>query len=133
MATLKQRALEFMEGFNHGDLELLMAAFGEDGTFIDPQGVSHHGVQAIRAALAPIVEGSAGNVRYSVTDTIVDEESSKASIAWTLSMRAADGAGAQMRGVDILHFEGERVMLKNCFMKAAELLVEDDTNAATAD
>ena len=125
MATLKALALEFMDRFNTGDLDVVMGRFGETATFIDPQGVPHRGIQAIRAALAPIVEGSAGNARYTVMDTIIDEELSTASITWTLTLGAAGGAGSQMRGIDVLRFDGDKVVLKNCFMKAAELLVED--------
>lgn len=130
MASIRQRAIEFMQGFNRGDLAEIMDGFGKNSAFVDPLGGAHHGIGAIRAALEPIVSGGSNGSHYTVTDTIVDEAAAKASIAWTLTTTAEDGSKSQMRGVDILHFADERVTLKNCFMKATDLLIETDDVAA---
>lgn len=124
MTELRERAIEFMQKFNGDDLEEIVSSFGERGEFVDPQGESHRGKAAIRRALGEIVAATDLKTRYAVTDAIIDDSQNRAAVAWTLTMTAGDGTASTMRGVDLLRFDSDGVAVKNCFMKASELLVE---------
>ncbi|PLW69873.1 YybH family protein [Pseudohalioglobus lutimaris] len=124
MTELEEHVANFMARFNASDLEGALADFSDEGRYIDEFGNVHAGKIEIRAAMTPIFDGSFGDLAYTVEETIVDPASEKALVTWTLRITGADNSVSMMRGLDILVFDGARVLLKDCYIKAKEVLVE---------
>ncbi len=124
MSELETKVLQFMERFNAGDLDAAMADFAENSQYIDEYGTIHSGKKDISEALAPIFNGAFGQLKYTVSDLILDSDANRALVTWELLITGADSAVSRMQGLDILDFEGTRVRSKNCFIKAKETLIE---------
>ncbi len=124
MTAFKEHVLRFMDRFNASDLDGALSDFTDDGQYIDEFGNIHQGKTEIRAAMAPIFDGSFGFLVYTIEDIILDPENEKALVTWTLRITSADNPVSTMRGLDVLDFDGEKVRSKNCYIKAKEVLVE---------
>lgn len=122
-AALRERAVRFLELFNQDDLEGVLASFAEDGIFIDHEGKAHQGGAALREAYAPLLGGAAGKMRYTANETVVDAPAGKAMITWTMTLTTG-GADHRIRGLDILHYDGDRLIAKNSFCKAKAVMLE---------
>jgi ketosteroid isomerase-like protein len=123
MKSLSEIVSSFMGTFNTGDFEAMLEFFSEGSVYIDPYGVEHNGVSAIGDALAPSFEVSDSKSRYQITSTIIDEGQSMALVTWTLFITAQDGTKSAIDGLDILHVQDGKIVLKNAFCKANELTI----------
>lgn len=90
---------EFVDGFNHNDLDRVMEFFADDAVYRPGDGSEHRGKTAIRAAFTPQFRGAFGQMRFVVDDRIVDEGARKASIRWVCQH---DFSGAHGRGIPLL-------------------------------
>ena len=124
MKLFEDRVLKFMERFNVGDLDGAISDFAEEGKYIDEFGTTYSGKARIRKALTPIFDGSYGALAYTVEDLILDPENEKALVTWSLAITGPEGAASRMRGLDVLEFDGDKLKLKNCYIKAKEVLIE---------
>lgn len=124
MKLFEDRVLKFMERFNIGDLDSTMSDFAEEGKYIDEFGNTYSGKVQIRKALTPIFDGSYGALAYTIEDMILDPENEKALVTWSLNITGSDSAVSRMRGLDVLEFDGDKLKLKNCYIKAKEVLIE---------
>lgn len=122
--SLAERTDRFMTRFNLADLDGIVASFAAGGVYHDPVGHAHSGQDAIRAALAPLFDGSMGKLHYAIQETLLDESDERALVTWTLSMTAQDGVISRLRGLDILRFSGQELREKNCYCKADALHFE---------
>ena len=75
------------------------------------------GADAIRAAFIPQFAGTYGRMRFHTEDLFLDVDSGKALIRWVLTMEEETRQGAY-RGLDILHFEGGKLVEKHTYCKA---------------
>ena len=112
-----------MGTFNTGDFGAMLEFFSEGSVYIDPYGVEHNGVSASGDALAPSFEVSDSKSHYQITSTIIDEGQSMALVTWTLVITAPDGTKSAIDGLDILHVQDGKIVLKNAFCKANELTI----------
>lgn len=124
MTEFKSHVLRFMDRFNSGDLDGALNDFADDGEYVDEFGNSHRGKTQLRKILTPILDGSYGGLVYTVEEMILDPDNSKALVTWTLTITGADNSVSKMRGLDVLVFKGEKVRLKNCYIKSKDVLIE---------
>ena len=83
---LTDLSTRFVDAFNRHDLDGIMSFFGDGAIFEDPEGKSHQGHDAIRAAFAPLVNGAMGNVRFDEEDFFMDVEAGKVMTGWRVSL-----------------------------------------------
>lgn len=108
---------EIYEAFGDAGPDRVLTYFADDATYEDPTGGVHVGKAAVGAALAP---GMSGRQTYVVDQLLVSGDAS--TITWTLEI--GEGAGKiSLFGVDVLRFASGQVVLKQCFMKATDLLI----------
>lgn len=120
MADISASVELFMSTFNTRDFETMLGFFWENAVYVDPQGCEHKGVAKIAIALAPGFEKSNVDSNFEVTSTIIDPGQSKALVTWTLYRSTVGGEKFAIDGLDILHFQGQKIVLKNAFCKARE-------------
>jgi ketosteroid isomerase-like protein len=114
----------FTEAFNRNDLDAVMAFFSDDGVYDEFNGKRNRGKSAIRKAFEPQFSGAFGNMKFLEDDIFVDAESGKAMISWRCTL-TIKGVSTSWRGLDLLHFVGERVISKQTYAKARAPLFED--------
>jgi ketosteroid isomerase-like protein len=114
----------FTDAFNRNDLDAVMGFFSEDGIYDEFNGKRNRGKAAIRAAFEPQFTGAFGNMKFLEDDIFVDAESGKAMISWRCTL-AIKGKLTSWRGLDLLHFAGERVIVKHTYTKARVPLFDD--------
>jgi len=99
----------FLEAFNRNDLDAVMAFFTDD--------IIYDGRAAVRDAFAPQFAGEHGAMNFVEDETFVDPVSGKVMSSWDLHI-TRDGATNVLRGLDLLYFEGDRIRLKQTYVKA---------------
>ncbi len=108
----------FMEAFNENDLDQIMAYFAADGAVYDEfNGTAHEGVDAIRAAFAPQFDGAFGEMKFLDEDLFIDDEAGKVMVSWRCTLEVK-GQPVGWRGLDLLHWEGDKVTQKITYAKA---------------
>ena len=115
---------DFMDAFNRMDLDAMMAFFAADGAVYDEfNGTANTGLDAIRAAFAPQFEGAFGAMKFLDEDLFIDAESGKVMASWRCTLEVK-GEPASWRGLDLLHWEGDRITKKLTYAKAKAPLFE---------
>ena len=120
---LVQLTSRFVDAFNRQDLDGVMRFFSEDARYEDSRGGSHDGKAAIRAAFEPLLGGRMGRIRFDEEDHFVEAEAGKVMASWRLHMEV-EGRPVRMRGLDLLHFEGDRLVRKLAYCKSASPTLE---------
>ena len=116
-AHLERLVLDFTDCFNRDDLDGVMAYFADDAIYDEFNGARSQGKAAIRAAFEPQFRGDFGTIRFLQEDLILDPDTGKALISWTCTLDRADSHTA-WRGLDILHFRGGKLTVKQTYAKA---------------
>ena len=114
----------FMEAFNRNDLDAVMSFFADDAVYDEFNGKRNEGKAAIRAAFTPQFTGAFGNMQFLDEDLFIDSETGKVMASWrcTLSVK---GQPTSWRGLDLLHFRGEKLVQKLTYAKAKVPLFQD--------
>lgn len=120
LASLTQ---SFVDAFNAHDIEAVMAHFAEDAVFEGLRGEHASGKAEIRRAFMPLLDGTVGRTRFDEVDTFIDTETSKVMTAWTLTI-VSGGQSRRLSGLDLLHFQGRKVVGKLSYAKAETPLYE---------
>jgi len=107
----------FLEAFNRNDLDAVMAFFTDDIIYDQLNGRAAEGRAAVRDAFAPQFAGEHGAMNFVEDETFVDPVSGKVMSSWDLHI-TRDGATNVLRGLDLLYFEGDRIRLKQTYVKA---------------
>lgn len=115
LADLTER---FVDAFNNMDIDGVVSFFSDDAVYEDSRGDSHTGPQAIRQAFTPLVGGAMGKIRFDAEDLFMEEDTGKVMASWKLNMEV-DGKPVVVRGLDCLHFRGDKLVKKLAYMKAA--------------
>lgn len=115
--------LNFLDAFNRNDLDAVMAFFSDDAVYDELNGERSVGKDAIRAAFAPQFEGKFGAMEFVEDDTFIDADAGKVMSSWDLRI-SKENATLVLRGLDLLQFEGDRVILKQTYVKAKSALYE---------
>lgn len=116
--TLKRLADAFTASFNAHDLDATMAFFSEDAVYEEMHGPVREGRAAIREAFSALFSRRFGDMRFDEEDCFIDVDAGKVMTSWTLHLSALDGKPAQLRGLDLLWFDGERLVRKLTYCKA---------------
>jgi uncharacterized protein (TIGR02246 family) len=114
---------EFTAAFNRDNLDAVMSHFAEEGVYEELDGRRSTGKPAIRAAFEPQFRGAYGEIRFLEEDLIVDAASGKAMIAWTCTLETGRGPAA-WRGLDVLHWRGGKLAVKQTYCKAKQPKLE---------
>ena len=116
-AHLVDLTRRFLEAFNRNDLDAVMAFFSDDAVYDEFNGRRNVGKPAIRDAFEPQFTGRWGEMKFLDDDLFADAESGKVMASWrcTLSMK---GEPTAWRGLDLLHFKGDKLVGKLTYAKA---------------
>jgi ketosteroid isomerase-like protein len=123
-AELVKLTHDFVDAFNRQSIDDVVAFFAEDAVYEDSRGGSHKGPAAIRKAFEPLVCGGRGTIRFDDEDFFAEPESDKVMASWTLNMEV-DGRPVRLRGLDLLHFRGGKLVRKMAYCKAATPQLDD--------
>ena len=115
----------FTDAFNRNDLDAVMSYFSKDGVYDEFNGKRSRGKAAIRAAFEPQFNGAFGKMEFLEDDLFVDAEAGKAMISWRCTL-SINGKPSSWRGLDLLHFVGEGLVMKRTFAKARAPLFEEE-------
>jgi uncharacterized protein (TIGR02246 family) len=128
MSTARQHLDEltqqFMTAFNTNDLDTVMSFFTEDAVYDEFNGTRNHGKEAIRAAFTPQFTGQFGQMQFLDDDLFIDADTGKVMASWRCTL-AVKGQPTSWRGLDLLHFQGEKLVRKLTYAKAKSPLFED--------
>ena len=117
-AELKRLADAFTATFNAHDLDATLAFFTDDAVYEEMHGPIREGKAAIRKAFEGLFAQRFGTMRFDEEDTFVDAAAGKVMASWTLHLSSLDGKPQCLRGLDLLHFEGDRLVRKLTYCKA---------------
>jgi len=114
----------FIEAFNRNDLDTVMSFFTDDAVYDEFNGKRNEGKSAIRAAFTPQFTGAFGSMQFLDEDLFIDSDTGKVMASWrcTLSVK---GQPTSWRGLDLLHFRGEKLVQKLTYAKAKVPLFQD--------
>ena len=114
----------FIEAFNRNDLDTVMSFFTDDAVYDEFNGKRNKGKAAIRAAFTPQFTGAFGSMQFLDEDLFIDSDTGKVMASWrcTLSLK---GQPTSWRGLDLLHFRGEKLVQKLTYAKAKVPLFQD--------
>ena len=113
---LHSLTVAFLDAFNRCDLDGVMSYFTDDAVYEELTGRVNHGREAIRKAFAPQFEGKFGPIQFIEDDTFIDAGSGKIMSSWDMTIER-DGVPQIMRGLDLLHFVGDKIVLKQTYVK----------------
>ena len=111
-AELADLTSRFVDAFNQQDIDGVMSFFGADPVYEDSFGERHDSLEAIRTALAPVVDGRLGKIRLEADDRFIDAQSGKVMDSWHLRMHIGEEGERTLRGLDLLHFDGDKLIRK---------------------
>ena len=111
-AALAGLADRFVDAFNRQSLDDVMSFFANDAVYENSFGDTHKGVAAISAQFAPILDGSLGKIHFGGEDRFIDAEAGKVMDSWLLRIRIGEDGESKLRGLDLLHFDGDKLTRK---------------------
>lgn len=114
---LQKLTAAFVDAFNRQSIDDVVGFFSEDAIYEDSKGDTHVGPVAIRTAFTPLVCGDRGKISFDEEDYFAEVETDKVMTSWTLTMEI-DGKPMKMRGMDILRFNGDKLVQKSAYCKS---------------
>ena len=72
----------------------------------------------VPSAFEPLLNGARGKIHFDGEDFFAEVENDKVMANWRLHMEV-NGKQVSMRGLDLLHFEGDRLVRKLAYCKSA--------------
>jgi ketosteroid isomerase-like protein len=106
-----------MEAFNRNDLDAVVSTFAAEGVYEEFNGRTSKGQADVRAAFEPQFSGAFGEMRFLDEDLFVDPESGKVMASWRCTL-TVKGSPTSWRGLDLLHWEGDRLVHKATYATA---------------
>ena len=113
--------LKFLDAFNRNDLDDVMSFFADEAVYEELHGKINDGKDVIREAFVPQFEGKYGKMEFIEDDTFIDADAGKIMSGWDLHMEK-DGAPVVLKGLDLLQFEGDKIVRKQTFVKQKNAL-----------
>lgn len=115
---LRSLTTEFLDAFNQADLDRMMSFFAPEGAVYDEfNGTQSSGIEAIRAAFAPQFAGAFGEMKFLDEDLFIDADTGKVMASWRCTLEVK-GQPTSWRGLDLLHWEGDKLVRKLTYAKA---------------
>jgi uncharacterized protein (TIGR02246 family) len=117
----QQLLKDLVAAWDRQDVEATLACFAEDGVYHEafgpgPLGNTQQGKAAIREALKAGFAAYPGSRLRSVGTTVFGTNGHAAS-EWIFEYTGADGKPAQMHGCDFFLIEGNKIKVKNAYVK----------------
>ncbi|MGD9755881.1 MAG: nuclear transport factor 2 family protein, partial [Acidimicrobiia bacterium] len=97
--------------------------FAADGVYDQFDGTSAVGFDAVRAAFEPQFTGRFGEMKFLEEDLFIDADTGKVMVSWTCTLEAR-GEPTAWRGLDLLHWEGDKLVRKLTYAKAKALQLD---------
>jgi ketosteroid isomerase-like protein len=116
-AHLVDLARHFVDAFNRNDLDSVMLFFAADAIHDEFNGKRNVGKAAIRAAFEPQFSGAYGKMQFLDEDLFADAETGKVMASWRCTL-TVKGEPTSWRGLDLLHFAGDKLVQKLTYAKA---------------
>ena len=116
-AHLVDLTRHFVDAFNRNDLDSVMSFFADDAVYDEFNGKRNVGKAAIRAAFEPQFSGAYGKMQFLDEDLFADAETGKVMASWRCTL-TVKGEPTSWRGLDLLHFVGDRLVQKLTYTKA---------------
>ena len=110
-------ARHFVDAFNRNDLDSVMSFFADDAIYDEFNGKRNVGKAAIRAAFEPQFSGAYGKMQFLDEDLFADAETGKVMASWRCTL-TVKGEPTSWRGLDLLHFAGDKLVQKLTYAKA---------------
>lgn len=126
---LEQLVIDFTDAFNRDDLDGVMSYLTDDAVYDEFNGTVNRGKAAIRAAFVPQFRGDYGTLRFHREDVFVDPVTRRGLVRWLCTLETKTGPAA-WRGLDILHFEDDRITEKLTYAKAKAPLLAGPRGAS---
>jgi ketosteroid isomerase-like protein len=111
-AELDDLATRFVDAFNRQDIDDVMSFFAENAVYEDAFGDSHATMAAIRTAFEPVLDGRLGTIHFDADDRFIDTGTGKVMDSWRLRMHIGADKERTLRGLDLLHFDGDKLIRK---------------------
>lgn len=111
-SELVELANGFVDAFNRQKIDDVMSYFAEDAVYEDASGKTHSGVAEIRAQFEPLLDGTLGKINFAGDDRFIDAGQGKIMDSWHLAIRVGEEGERGMRGLDLLHFVGDKLVRK---------------------
>jgi len=121
---LIELAARFVDAFNRNDLDAVMSFFADDAVYDEFNGRRNEGKEAIRAAFTPQFTGAFGKMQFLDEDLFVDADTEKVMASWRCTLEVK-GRPTSWRGLDLLHFKGDKLVHKLTYAKAKVPLLQD--------
>jgi len=121
---LRDLTSRFMAAFNCNDLDTVMSFFSENAVYDEFNGQHNQGIPAIRAAFTPQFSGAFGTMKFLDEDLFIDADTGKVMASWRCTL-AVKGQPTSWRGLDLLHFKGDKLIRKITYAKAKAPLFEE--------
>ncbi len=121
---LIELAARFVDAFNRNDLDAVMSFFADDAVYDEFNGTRNEGKEAIRAAFTPQFTGAFGKMQFLDEDLFVDADTEKVMASWRCTLEVK-GRPTSWRGLDLLHFKGDKLVHKLTYAKAKVPLLQD--------
>lgn len=122
-AELQQLTDEFLGAFNRADVDGIMSFFTEDAVYEEFHGKINEGKAAIRKSFDGLFSGRFGTIRFDEDDTFIDAEAGKVMSSWRLHLEM-DCKPVALSGLDLLYFDGKKIVRKLTYAKAKAGLYE---------
>jgi ketosteroid isomerase-like protein len=94
-----------------------MSFFADDAIYDEFNGKRNVGKAAIRAAFEPQFSGAYGKMQFLDEDLFADAETGKVMASWRCTL-TVKGEPTSWRGLDLLHFAGDKLVQKLTYAKA---------------
>ena len=120
---LRSLTSDFLDAFNTNDLDRVMFHFAPDGVYEEFHGAVNEGVDAVRAAFEPQFGGRWGEMKFLDEDLFIDADTGKVLAQWRCTLDVK-GEPSSWRGLDIIHWEGDKIVRKLTYAKSEAPLFE---------
>jgi ketosteroid isomerase-like protein len=129
--SIDSRVASYLSAFNRMDIDEVMNYFADDAAYEPGDGSVYRGKGAIRRAFVPQFAHAFGTMVFDEEDRIVEAEAGKVMLSWTCIIDARGlrffslttwlrmtlgrlrfGRKAQWRGLDLLYFNPEGLIVK---------------------
>jgi hypothetical protein len=119
---IKHALEEWNRSWDHHDLEGVLKLMHEEVLFENWTGGKARGKDALRKGWGPWFANH-GEFRFIEEETFIDEKEQKVLFRWRLEWpsleRGYEGKPEKRRGVDVLHFQGGKIIKKLTYSKTA--------------
>ena len=114
----------FLQCFNRHDVEGILSFFAEDGVYETPRGPEVVGKrlvgkQAIGAYFAKMFQ-RIPDTHFGEDSHWISADGERGVSEWILSGTNPDGTAMRMRGCDHFRFRGDRIVLKDSYLKIVQ-------------